>query len=449
MRQARFTAAFLALFLGCSGGPGDPDGGDAGPVLSPSVTSVDPTHGPVAGGTSVTVNGTSFVQGASVVFGTTAAAAVTFESDRRLTAVTPAVPEGRVSVTVVNPDGRQGTLPSAFLFEGSTTGTITDSLVVNPPSATDTSGANPLLVAVKGQVRVPGVTELPGQGAGVRAQVGFAPEGSMNLSWVDAPWLEDADLYDTYQGNVTLPSPTGMQVATYVLGMRFSVTNGASWVETDRDGSGNGVQDAQRPRVTVSRRPVEWCKLGGETIMAPPSLDLRISEPGPTVYGQVYAMGLTNMSGAGPGITGELGVGDAGTPPESWHWVPATFNRDTSSGANDELMATMPTDATLAGDKRFAFRFGIDGGPWRYCDSDGLSLGGFTEDQTGRVRLSGVAIDECRLQFPLALMSRQGISAGTVYGRVLARSVTEAAGAGPGIEAQLGYGPLPTLPTDT
>lgn len=425
------------------------DGGDDAGTLPPSVTSISPDRGPVAGGTVVTINGSGFQSGATVVFGTGAATNVTFDTSRRLTATTPMAPEGRASVTVVNPDGRQSTLPAAFLFEGMTTGMIADALILGPAMLTDMTGVTPLRVTVRGQVKVPGRTDTEGAPMGVVAQVGFAPEGTMTFSWVDAPWLQDADLFDTFEGQLTLPSPMGMAVATYVLGMRFSVTAGASWVEADRDGSVNGLQDAQRPRITVSRRPVDWCKLGGEITTPPESLDLRIGQPGPTIYAQVYAMGITNMFDAGPGVQGELGIGDAGTPPATWSWFPATYNKDTGAGSNDEFMATMPTTAALAGDKRFAFRFGISGGPLRYCDADGLTMGGFTEDQTGRLRLSTTSIDECRLQFPLSLTSRQGVVAGTVYGRVLSRGVTEAAGAGAGIEAQLGYGAVATLPSDT
>lgn len=426
------------------------DGGiDAG-TTPIAVTSVSPDRGPIAGGTMVMVSGTGFVDGATVVFGTAAAPMVTFESARRLVVVTPPVPEGRASVTVVNPDGRQATLPAAFLFEGMNTGTIADAVASNPATATDTTGVNPLRILVKGEVKVLGRTDTVGPPMGVVAQVGFAPEGSTNFTWVDAPWLEDSDLYDAFQGSVTVPTPMGMTVATYVLGVRFSVTAGASWVEGDRDGSSvNGVTDAQRPRITVSRPVIEWCKLGGEQIDPPPSLDLRIGQQGPLVFGQVFVPGVTNASGAGNGVQGQLGIGDAGTPVETWSWFPAMYNRDTGAAANDEHMVAMPTLPELAGEKRFAFRFGLNGGPWRYCDADGIATTGFTEDQTGRVRLSSATIDECRLQFPLSLMSRQGVVAGTVYGRVLSVGITEAMGAGAGIEAQLGVGPSTSLPSDT
>ncbi|MBK7864101.1 MAG: IPT/TIG domain-containing protein [Archangiaceae bacterium] len=207
----------LLFFCACPGGETPMDAGvDAGTTLV--VTSISPDRGPTSGGTTVTINGAGFESGASVTFGTTAAASVTFESSRKLTAVTPAVPEGRASVTVANGSGRSASLPAAFLFEGGMTGTIADAVALNVALSTDTSGTDPVPVVVKGQVKVLNVTDQAGAPAGVRAQVGFAPQGaSPTIAWVDASWLEDADLYDTFSGTVMLPGAMGMGVSSYVL----------------------------------------------------------------------------------------------------------------------------------------------------------------------------------------------------------------------------------------
>jgi hypothetical protein len=80
----------------------------------PTLTAISPTSGPLTGGTAVTLTGTGFVSGATVRFGTTAAASVTVLSATSLTAVTPAQAAGTVAVTVTNPDAKSATLPSAF-----------------------------------------------------------------------------------------------------------------------------------------------------------------------------------------------------------------------------------------------------------------------------------------------------------------------------------------------
>jgi YD repeat-containing protein len=76
----------------------------------PTVSSVSPTAGPVAGGTTVTVGGTGFVTGATaVLFGTEPASGVTVGSPTSLTAVSPSEAAGTVDVTVTTPGGTSAT----------------------------------------------------------------------------------------------------------------------------------------------------------------------------------------------------------------------------------------------------------------------------------------------------------------------------------------------------
>ncbi len=82
----------------------------------PALTAISPTSGPITGGTAVTLTGTGFLSGATVLFGTTAASSVTVLGATSLTAVTPAQAAGTVAVTVNNPDAKSATLPSAFQF---------------------------------------------------------------------------------------------------------------------------------------------------------------------------------------------------------------------------------------------------------------------------------------------------------------------------------------------
>lgn len=82
---------------------------------APTVASISPTSGPVAGGTTVTVTGTGFAgtTGASGVrFGGTNAASYTVNSDTQITAVAPAHAAGTVDVTVTAPGGTSATSAS-------------------------------------------------------------------------------------------------------------------------------------------------------------------------------------------------------------------------------------------------------------------------------------------------------------------------------------------------
>lgn len=88
------------------------------PGPTPTLDSIDPTAGTPSGGTSVTLTGTNFVNGATVLFGAVPAASVIFNSSTSLTAVTPAHSPGTVNVTVTNPDAQSATLNAAFTYLG-------------------------------------------------------------------------------------------------------------------------------------------------------------------------------------------------------------------------------------------------------------------------------------------------------------------------------------------
>jgi hypothetical protein len=59
-------------------------------VAAPTITSINPTSGPVAGGTIVAITGTNFIGVLGVRFGTTNAASYTVNSATSITATSPA-----------------------------------------------------------------------------------------------------------------------------------------------------------------------------------------------------------------------------------------------------------------------------------------------------------------------------------------------------------------------
>ena len=77
-------------------------------VTAPAVTSVSPTAGPLAGGTSVTVTGTGFGSASAVHFGANAAF-FTVNGTTSITAASPVGTAGTVNVTVTNPGGTSAT----------------------------------------------------------------------------------------------------------------------------------------------------------------------------------------------------------------------------------------------------------------------------------------------------------------------------------------------------
>jgi hypothetical protein len=101
-------------------GPNSPASNAVTPVIGtctntsplPTITSVSNNEGPLAGGTTVTITGSSFCNvPSSVLFGSTHAAHVTFVSDTTLVAVSPAHASGVLDVRVTAPSGTSAITP--------------------------------------------------------------------------------------------------------------------------------------------------------------------------------------------------------------------------------------------------------------------------------------------------------------------------------------------------
>jgi Domain of unknown function (DUF1929)/IPT/TIG domain/Glyoxal oxidase N-terminus len=85
-------------------------------IAAPTVTAINPSTGPIGGGTGLTITGTNFVSGATVSFGGTAATAVTVAGSTSITAAAPAHGAGTVDVVVANPDGQNAKLANGYTY---------------------------------------------------------------------------------------------------------------------------------------------------------------------------------------------------------------------------------------------------------------------------------------------------------------------------------------------
>ena len=82
----------------------------------PTVTAINPSTGPIGGGTGLTITGTNFVPGATVTFGGTPATAVTVAGSTSIAAGAPAHAAGTVDVVVANPDGQSAKLANGYTY---------------------------------------------------------------------------------------------------------------------------------------------------------------------------------------------------------------------------------------------------------------------------------------------------------------------------------------------
>ncbi len=111
-------------------------------VSTVSVSSVSPNNGSTAGGTAVTITGTSFAAGATVTFGGAAATNVVVVNSTTITATTPAGTAGAVTVTVTV-DGQSGSLISGFTYNGIGTISFIQVASATPRSTTTVSATYP------------------------------------------------------------------------------------------------------------------------------------------------------------------------------------------------------------------------------------------------------------------------------------------------------------------
>jgi hypothetical protein len=81
---------------------------------APTLTSVTPNHGPIAGGNTVTLTGTNLTGATAVKFGSAAATDVTVVSATSVTAKAPSGAAGPTTVSVTTPGGTSGTQPYTY-----------------------------------------------------------------------------------------------------------------------------------------------------------------------------------------------------------------------------------------------------------------------------------------------------------------------------------------------
>jgi hypothetical protein len=109
------------------------------PPPAPAVASVSPSSGPMAGGTSVTITGTSLTGASSVQFGSAAASSFTVNSGTSMTATSPPGQVGAADVTVTTPGGTSADNPGdVFTYTSPAPPTVTN---VSPASGPNTGGA--------------------------------------------------------------------------------------------------------------------------------------------------------------------------------------------------------------------------------------------------------------------------------------------------------------------
>ncbi len=131
---------------------------------------------------------------------------------------------------------------------------------LEPPAIVHTIGLTPTQ-PISAQVWIDGLTDPPGQGAGVLAELGFGPTGTLTTTWEWTPMAYAADVGNNDQYTATLtPEMTG----TLQYLARFSTTAGREWTYAFTPGGQPGVlivlpsADTTPPTTPQNLRVADW-----------------------------------------------------------------------------------------------------------------------------------------------------------------------------------------------
>ena len=120
------------------------------PAPAPAALVVAPAYGATAGGTPVTITGSGFAPGTTVMFGAAPATAVAVVDAATITAMTPGSANGWIDVVVTVPGGATLSLPGGFTYADPTAPDATATITIMP------TGNSPkaVLIAAGSRVRL-------------------------------------------------------------------------------------------------------------------------------------------------------------------------------------------------------------------------------------------------------------------------------------------------------
>jgi len=244
-----------------------------------------------------------------------------------------------------------------------------------PPNGTITFNDS---YTVYARVFEPGVTDAPGQGAGITCWIGYSTtdtDPSTWTNWVPASYnaffIDPSN--DEYMADLGAAIPS---TGVYYYASRFQLGTSPYVYGGFNSGFWNGTTNISST-LTVNALPqIDWANLQwppSGTITLPGNYD---------VYAQVYEPGVTDVLGNQMSIVCAIGYSTTNTDPATWtNWISAIYN--TQSGNNYEYKADLGAAMPAGGVYYYASRFQMGAAPFVY----GGFNGGFWN---GTTNVSGV-----------------------------------------------------------
>ncbi len=340
----------------------------------PSVTSINPSSGPAAGSTVVTIDGTGFTTASTVDFGTTAAAAMTYISSGEIQAISPAG-AGTVDVTVTT-SGQTSATSTADQFSYTTAPTVTSVSPLAGPLAgggtvtitgTDFTGATAVdfgTIAVSNVTVNATGTQItatsPQESAATVHLTVVGPDGTSATSSADQFTFEAAP---AVTGVSPLAGPLAGGKTVTITGTGFI---GATAVDFGTVAASNVTVNAAGTQITATSPP-ESAATVNVTVVAPGGVqttstaDQFTYEPAPTVTSVSPTAGPlaggTTVTISGTDFTGVTAV-DFGTVAATnvvinatGTLITATSPQESAATVNVTVVGPGGTSATLTADQ--------------------------------------------------------------------------------------------------